>query len=257
MAQGRGSRDTTVTLPRGNSAILAPTRFFVLDQDSSFSKFVEKSLRKIIPFYSVNELESVKVAAESINRRPTSGFEGGLKMKKAIAKTLSAIVVAAGLALPSVASAAPFINYTPGDTSGTFGDTAPIATVGPAGKFADDFTFTTLKPFLATVTVQSDMLHPFIDNVNFVSNGVKLNTTVIPVVTSGVNELRVLTNFRIPAGVQNIFVRGSAQPEGFFTGNFTLSGVPEPSTWAMMIFGFGMTGGALRRRKALSRLAAA
>ena len=29
-----------------------------------------------------------------------------------------------------------------------------------------------------------------------------------------------------------------------------LAGVPEPATWAMMIFGFGLIGGALRSRKA-------
>ena len=28
------------------------------------------------------------------------------------------------------------------------------------------------------------------------------------------------------------------------------TGVPEPATWAMMIAGFGLVGGAMRRRKA-------
>lgn len=31
--------------------------------------------------------------------------------------------------------------------------------------------------------------------------------------------------------------------------NFNLSAVPEPATWAFMIFGFGAVGGALRRKK--------
>jgi hypothetical protein len=30
----------------------------------------------------------------------------------------------------------------------------------------------------------------------------------------------------------------------------TTPGVPEPATWAMMILGFGLLGGAIRRRKA-------
>jgi hypothetical protein len=31
------------------------------------------------------------------------------------------------------------------------------------------------------------------------------------------------------------------------------SAVPEPATWAMMIIGFGVAGGALRRRPAAAR----
>lgn len=39
-------------------------------------------------------------------------------------------------------------------------------------------------------------------------------------------------------------------------GNFNIAGVPEPSTWAMLIAGFGVTGAALRRRRATVRFAA-
>lgn len=34
-----------------------------------------------------------------------------------------------------------------------------------------------------------------------------------------------------------------------------LAGVPEPTTWAMMILGFGVVGGAMRRRKAQTKVA--
>ncbi|MDZ7588042.1 MAG: PEPxxWA-CTERM sorting domain-containing protein [Parasphingorhabdus sp.] len=39
--------------------------------------------------------------------------------------------------------------------------------------------------------------------------------------------------------------------------NFNLTAVPEPSTWAMMIFGFGLTGAAMRRRKTIGKAALA
>lgn len=49
-------------------------------------------------------------------------------------------------------------------------------------------------------------------------------------------------------------------PDGFklntVTANFTAPGVPEPSTWAMLILGFGMVGGAIRRRKPVAAVAA-
>ena len=48
-------------------------------------------------------------------------------------------------------------------------------------------------------------------------------------------------------------------PYGPALDNVSLSsmGVPEPSTWALMILGFGLTGAALRRRSAKATLAAA
>jgi hypothetical protein len=38
-------------------------------------------------------------------------------------------------------------------------------------------------------------------------------------------------------------------------GEVILGGVPEPASWAMMLGGFGLVGGALRRRKAVAALA--
>ena len=37
---------------------------------------------------------------------------------------------------------------------------------------------------------------------------------------------------------------------------FLVTGVPEPTNWAMMIFGFGIVGAAMRRRKVLTRATA-
>ena len=40
------------------------------------------------------------------------------------------------------------------------------------------------------------------------------------------------------------------------TQGFIVSGVPEPTTWAMLIVGFGMAGVASRRRRALVQVVA-
>jgi hypothetical protein len=37
-----------------------------------------------------------------------------------------------------------------------------------------------------------------------------------------------------------------------FFGDVTRGGVPEPATWAMLIAGFGLAGGMMRRRRAFA-----
>lgn len=149
-----------------------------------------------------------------------------------------------------------YFDYTP-NVGGSFGNGNP-----DAPRFTDTFTFTTAFERSATVDItsmitQAGGVRDFSTNVNFVSNGVKLNTTVIPVVTSGDNEQRYLANFRLPAGLQNIVINGSAGANGVYNGVLALGGVPEPGTWALMIAGFGLVGGAMRRRKQLPALATA
>ncbi|WP_394760657.1 PEPxxWA-CTERM sorting domain-containing protein [Phenylobacterium sp.] len=53
----------------------------------------------------------------------------------------------------------------------------------------------------------------------------------------------------------NIWSRGPGnQLVDFAPENRMLAAVPEPATWAMMIMGFGLAGGALRRRRMQGRL---
>lgn len=166
------------------------------------------------------------------------------------------LAAAAAIAVPLAAPAAAASCTTTGtgcyidyaiDQGGTFGNTDP--TVLP-GRFQDTFTFALNFARTATIQIDSTMAGlDFSNNVNFISNGVTINGTVIPVTSRGETEQRFLANFRLPAGTQQIFVSGSAGVNGVYTGLLSLSGVPEPSTWAMMILGIGLAGGALRARR--------
>lgn len=65
---------------------------------------------------------------------------------------------------------------------------------------------------------------------------------------------RTLFNFRIPSGTPE--TPGQAKrPVRKMLGLFDLTTVPEPSTWASMLLGFGLIGGALRRARRLARTA--
>ena len=139
-----------------------------------------------------------------------------------------------------------FFNYVT-NVAGTFGNND--LTVA-SGKFSDTFTFTTTLDRVVSVILTSSMpAGDFSRNVNFVSNGVRLNSTVVPVVTSGMVELRELFNFRLPAGTSTITVSGSSGANGSYIGQLLFGGVPEASTWALMILGFGAVGAALRRQR--------
>jgi len=75
-------------------------------------------------------------------------------------------------------------------------------------------------------------------------------------VSSGLFELEFLPNTPVLAGTQTITVNGLSRGNGSYSGSLAFLGagasaIPEPATWAMMIGGFGMVGGAVRsaRRK--------
>lgn len=76
----------------------------------------------------------------------------------------------------------------------------------------------------------------------------------------------VATNWGINGGPPGIFLPTTGGALRFttqrplpatFAALTATAAVPEPSTWLMMILGFGLAGGALRRRKAAGALAAA
>lgn len=71
--------------------------------------------------------------------------------------------------------------------------------------------------------------------------------------STDLNEFRQVNNVPISAGTYRVRLQGTPGTEnGGFGGNvaFTAaSAVPEPGTWLMMLVGFGMLGGALRRKK--------
>jgi hypothetical protein len=169
-----------------------------------------------------------------------------------------ATVVAAAFAVANAgqASAATYYNNIVANVGGSFGNDDPI-TYAP--HFNDNYAFVTNYDRTATVEILSSMstAKAWKENVNFISNGVKLDAKIIPATSTGQYERRYLANFRIPAGVHNIQVRGSSAEDGKYSGFLTLAGVPEPSTWSLMILGFGLTGAAMRRRTAKAKLALA
>lgn len=110
-----------------------------------------------------------------------------------------------------------FDAYVPLNGANNFNDAAFSATVG-------GFTFAN---FLASETPVQDWIH-------FSSEGVAN-------LTGTVDFIFTYNSFGIPAKdfvIDRVYFAPTADV-----------GIPEPATWAMMIAGFGLVGGAMRRRK--------
>ena len=156
----------------------------------------------------------------------------------------AALAVAAVSAVP--AQAAEFLTFD--GSSGTFGNTKVTTS-----SFTDTFTFTVPSNGLAGSTISSVKVSKP-TNIDFTS--VTLNGAEFDIGSTGMFEFRSITT-PVLAGLQTIVVKGVSGKNASYAGTLAFAAVPEPATWALMIAGFGVVGGALRQRRSISRAVAA
>jgi hypothetical protein len=89
--------------------------------------------------------------------------------------------------------------------------------------------------------------------VSFAAPGV-FNINQTHIVTGGLGKFLNATGSFDSAG-QLTFPGGRPTVTQIFSGSITAPGIPEPSTWALMIGGFGLAGAAARRRNRMAALA--
>ncbi len=154
---------------------------------------------------------------------------------------LAGMVISATLAaaVPSAANATHFISFD--GQNGAFGNTN--VTTSP---FSRTFNFTTATAgnLLADISNTGRGM----TNIDFSSvtiDGVEFSILLGPATQT---EFRTFDGF-IGAGVHNLFVSGTSGGNASYVGNLSFGAVPEPATWAFMIFGFGAIGGAMRRQR--------
>ncbi|MEN2787465.1 FxDxF family PEP-CTERM protein [Sphingomonas qilianensis] len=141
-----------------------------------------------------------------------------------------------------------FGDITNGTVSATIGN-AGIA----AGVFTDRFIFTLDQNGTGSGSVAtSASIFQSVTDLDLTSvsiNGIFATRIADPM---GLSEFYSLVGVPIIFGVENIItVSGVSRGNGSYGGNLTFEpgAIPEASTWAMMIIGFGMTGAAMRYRR--------
>jgi hypothetical protein len=70
--------------------------------------------------------------------------------------------------------------------------------------------------------------------------------------TASATNRRVTFGFTGAEAVKQVRFSNSPQTNAFEFDTLAIAAIPEPTTWAMMILGFGLIGGAMRSRKAVT-----
>ncbi len=147
-------------------------------------------------------------------------------------------------------------NYASATGSGTFGNNGPLA-----GMFTNVFTFNvTSRGVVASDFSNAATGNGASSDIDFTSatltgNGMTTSYTKLLGEPAALTELWGFTPFEIAAGTYTLTISGvSFGNKATFAGNFNVAAVPEPATWAMMIGGIGMVGGAMRRRRVSTKI---
>jgi hypothetical protein len=162
---------------------------------------------------------------------------------------------ALALACSSNANAA-LVVLLNGDSAGTFRNLDVKCNPAPAPcSFSDTRTFVTPKGFTTLSATISSILTSsnLATNIDFTS--VMINGVEFAIGSTGSTEFRFLANLLLgPGKINTLTVTGTTGGDASYSGTLSFagaSGVPEPSTWLMMILGIGLAGLTLRRRQTI------
>jgi hypothetical protein len=166
------------------------------------------------------------------------------KMLYAGAASVALFAVAPASAATSIAASSVTFN----GMTGFYG-----ATIQGAGEFAAPFLFEVPTAGKAGISVTSISLSTAtaIQNLVVSLNGTSYPITAVAPTSPGIPFVYKFGGFsqNVAKGIQNLVVTGTTTVDSSFSGTigFTAA-VPEPASWALMIGGFGLVGGAMRRR---------
>jgi len=170
-------------------------------------------------------------------------------------KLLLGVVGATALAVGSAAGAVVTVDSSTTVVSGpaTVADTTTIGFTQASlssPTFLETVVFTNTLAGLYSITLTTSS--PAVDFTSAVLSGLGGPYNLVEIDDDGTNEFWRLANpVTLGASTYTLSINGNNSGAGSLGGSITIrQAVPEPSTWAMMLLGFGAVGFAMRRRRA-------
>ena len=162
--------------------------------------------------------------------------------------------VAATAVLAAAPAHATLVSYTASGTSHSadsttgFGVSAFSDSGIGAGHFTDTLTFTTGITGATTADILISAYSTHFSSFSATLNG----NALAPIFSNAFTKVYEVSLASLTAGTQTLVINGVSKGAASYSGSITAP-VPEPSTWALSILGFGLIGGMLRSRRQAGR----
>jgi hypothetical protein len=234
--------------------VIAPFRKEVASRSAmtdSFQTLGQQSMKKT---YILSTIASLALVSPALAATAITGFTGGSTFTGFNSDETIGWTFSTGSAL-SVTSIGWFSTDGSIDANhqigiwDSMGSLLGSATVTPGAPDGTGFRYTSVTPFSLASGQQyfiggRDLIG---DGDNYISSVSSL-TTNSAITFLGTARSSNGSGFAFPNIVNNVTLNGRFGPNF----QFDVNAVPEPATWGMMILGFGMVGGAMRRRAKIS-----
>jgi len=188
-------------------------------------------------------------AAQAATTITFDAGSGSIPLDARVIQTFDALAVGASIG----ANAFTYNTSSAAAARPAFGSTGNYGAVNSGGSYSFDFAATKLFSFvLGSLDTYNSLTLRYADNTSMTLTGGAIvnDLSLDNPGNRTVAETNGVVTYRVTSGALLTGVTFASTYDAFEFDNLAVA-VPEPAAWAMMIFGFALVGGSLRRRSTM------